>query len=399
MPPHDDRNNSESRLSTILGSLQKQSFDCNGVASSIEDASFAMRSSIFVRRGTWILFSLTFILVCVSVVAYLMRTETPSSTNPSADKEYVSYMGPIPGIAGSQTAMQWRRVGVGKWKLLHGVICEVGVSGSVNVSNDPNDVYASRVMGVAGARLIGPQLRDPIQNIDVLMFPTEIFANGTRLHPTTDSPIFAVGRFGKSTPIKLTQQELDIFHPDVYPQALTSTTLWKKAIRPIVDPDGAAEEFEFELVQKRSDLGITLQRVYGPHRGPLIYYSDFEVYRDGSSKLLNAFFASDTSVAFTMHDSNLERRTYTNPDPDRVPGYRCAYLESFPSFYVINGEKVEREKVYVEKRDGTIKSLELTEEEYSQLTRDLLRDTEKLKGTEVFRTKIAPAIRASVEAK
>ena len=315
----------------------------------------------------------------------------------------VEYRNAVQSIQCNKTfygsGMQWKRERNGKWDLLHGYILKQGTSGGCGTTNNPRASYGD----TKKFRETHPS-RNSQEAADIDMYPQGMWVNGQRMVTSKSVRVFVVGQSGKTTPVQLTDEELLLFHPDVYPYSLAGSELWTTKFRPLVDPDRieyereqAAKAAENAYFETRKKLGVTFDRVYGPREGELIYYSDFDGYPNGTSRLLNAFFTSETVVSFTMLHTDLWKRVYTNPDPNRLPGYRCAYLESYPSFYVINGDQVERNKVYVQLKNGKVESLNLSEQEYRQCTKELFASPEKLKASTIYREKIAPAIGVSVD--
>jgi hypothetical protein len=309
--------------------------------------------------------------------------------------EYKMQVGSI-SIGGHayDTGMQWSRRGQGQWTLIHGFIFKANTSGGYEAACNWHDKSTGSHNSHKAAQ----------GYIHVLMTPDGLYANRNRLTPTSDSRIFILSLPDKSDPLKLTPREMAMFHPDVYPFVLEGADLWRSKILPLVDPaviayqqrlaDEAAEQTQFEAL---GSLGIYRTTVHGLESGDLIYHADFYEYPNGTSMLANAIFASQAQIRYTSHSTDLQRPVHES-DKIKFPlDFHGVYVEPFPSFYMFNGKKVERNKVFAFRKDGTTSPLDLTEDEYRQLTSKLFKSPEKLKATEIYRKKIAPAIGAPVE--
>lgn len=297
-----------------------------------------------------------------------------------------------------RSAMMWKRHGKSRWQLVYGYVVNdrLGVSylAKVGRKESRGSSGAGRALGV----------------VDIKMTPDQLLVNGVELHPTPDAQVFVLTEPNAHVPIKLDPQELVLFQPDVYPVSLQGSDVWANKFRRLVDSRAIQRDIKDKLLQEeeawnsvRSKLGIQRVSVYDHFDNDtnfgrdLFYHAEFDGYPNDTYRLANAFFTYRTQVCMTRHHSSENNYHDVDAEWAKVSGQKRVYLRPFPAFFKINGQIMERNKVFVQKPDGTIESLHLTDSEYRQLTHEAFSSMNALIATEVFRNRIAPAIGAPVE--
>ncbi len=292
-------------------------------------------------------------------------------------------------------AIQWKREANGQSTLVHGLIQsnELGSTSGL-FSTDPTKTLAD---------VRNMKTRAPANGTSIIVIPRGLYVNLKQIPTSKHIRIFVLDKESVVHPIELTDAELSLFQPGVYPTQLLKTALWKKKFLPLLDPDLIERERLYDALEQEkrevADLetrGIRLERVYQPYIDGLWSASDWITHPDGSSVLQCAFYSGLPPGLLNIHKLDHEHLYYHRGVIAIPTGQHRFTMEIFRTYYEVDGKSLRTGGVHAQFRDGTIREIDLSPEEKLQFTRELVSSKEAFMASDLFKNKIASLIGPSI---